>query len=46
MQTFADSNELLAHTSPFSFNFYILDLMLPGVHGVELIRILRDTLPH
>ena len=23
VQTFADSNELLAHTSPFSFNFYI-----------------------
>lgn len=41
VQTFADSNELLAHTSPFSFNFYILDLMLPGVDGVELIRILR-----
>ena len=41
VQTFADSNELLAHTSPFSFNFYILDLMLPGVDGVELIRIPR-----
>ncbi|MBP6544502.1 MAG: response regulator, partial [Piscinibacter sp.] len=41
VSTFGDSNELLAHTSPFSFNFYILDLMLPGVDGVELIRILR-----
>jgi two-component system OmpR family response regulator len=38
---FADSNDLLADTAPFSYGFYLVDLMLPGIDGVELIRILR-----
>jgi DNA-binding response OmpR family regulator len=38
---YADSNDLLTSTAPFDFDFYIVDLMLPGVGGVELIRLLR-----
>ena len=38
---FEDSNQLLADASPFSDEFYVVDLMLPGVPGEELIRILR-----
>ncbi|HEY8876757.1 MAG TPA: response regulator, partial [Roseateles sp.] len=38
---FDDSNALLASPDAFSFDFYLVDLMLPGVNGVELIKILR-----
>ncbi|MBA4218663.1 MAG: response regulator transcription factor [Roseateles sp.] len=38
---FDDSNALLAAPDAFSFDFYLVDLMLPGVNGVELIKILR-----
>ncbi|MBN8480035.1 MAG: response regulator transcription factor [Xanthomonadales bacterium] len=38
---FADSSDLLADASAYQAEFYIVDLMLPGVDGVELIRILR-----
>jgi two-component system OmpR family response regulator len=38
---FADSNELLAHEGAFDFGFYVTDLMLPGVQGTELIKVLR-----
>lgn len=38
---FADSNELLAHPGAFDFEFYVTDLMLPGVQGLELIKVLR-----
>ncbi|MFZ5551088.1 MAG: response regulator transcription factor [Pseudomonadota bacterium] len=38
---FADSTDLLADTAPFSYGFYLVDLMLPGIDGVELIRVLR-----
>lgn len=38
---FDDSNALLASPEAFSFDFYLVDLMLPGVNGVELIKILR-----
>ncbi len=41
VRVFADSNDLLADAAPFNYGFYVLDLMLPGVDGVELIRILR-----
>jgi two-component system, OmpR family, response regulator len=41
VEAFADSNDLLAHADSFSFDFYVTDLMLPGVEGVELIKILR-----
>jgi DNA-binding response OmpR family regulator len=38
---FADSNDLLTSDQPFGFAFYIVDLMLPGVDGVDLIGLLR-----
>ena len=41
VRTFADSNHLLADADPFGDAFYVIDLMLPGVGGEELIRILR-----
>ena len=41
VQTFRDSNDLLVATSPYEFGFYLVDLTLPGVDGVELIRLLR-----
>ncbi|WP_295855428.1 response regulator transcription factor [uncultured Xylophilus sp.] len=41
VQVFGDSNDLLAAQTPYSFDFYIFDLMLPGVDGLDLIKILR-----
>lgn len=41
VRVFADSSDLLASESPFGYEFYVVDLMLPGVVGDELIRILR-----
>ena len=38
---YADSNEMLAGAHAFAHDFYVVDLMLPGVDGVELIKILR-----
>jgi two-component system OmpR family response regulator len=38
---YADSSDLLADREPYRHEFYVVDLMLPGVDGVELIRILR-----
>jgi DNA-binding response OmpR family regulator len=41
VSVFNDSNTLLADSDPNRFDFYLVDLMLPGVDGVELINILR-----
>ncbi len=41
VQPYADSNDLLTGAAPFDHSFYILDLMLPGVDGVDLITLLR-----
>ncbi len=41
VEAFADSNDLLAHEGAFDFAFYVTDLMLPGVQGIELIKVLR-----
>jgi DNA-binding response OmpR family regulator len=41
VDAFADSNQLLAHPGAYGYGFYVLDLMLPGVDGVELIKVLR-----
>ena len=41
VQVFSDSNQLLTHADAYNFGFYLLDLMLPGIDGVELIKILR-----
>lgn len=41
VDAFADSNELLAHPDPYAYAFYVTDLMLPGVDGADLIKVLR-----
>jgi len=41
VEVFGDSNDLLAHDAPFSYGFYVVDLMLPGIDGVDLIKLLR-----
>jgi DNA-binding response OmpR family regulator len=41
VDVFGNSNDLLAHVDAFAFAFYVVDLMLPGVDGLELIDILR-----
>jgi two-component system, OmpR family, response regulator len=41
VDVFADSSDLLASEGAYTYDFYIVDLMLPGVDGVETIRILR-----
>jgi len=41
VDVFGNSNDLLAHENAFGFAFYVVDLMLPGVDGIELIDILR-----
>ena len=38
---FADSDDLLCSENPFGFDFYVIDLMLPGVDGLSLLRLLR-----
>ena len=38
---YSDSSDLLADEAPYRFDFYVLDLMLPGVGGTELLRIIR-----
>ncbi len=39
--TFLDSADLLACRDPYGFEFYVTDLMLPSVDGVDLITVLR-----
>jgi len=39
--SFADSSELLTCADPYAFEFYVTDLTLPSVDGVELIKLLR-----
>ena len=41
VSTFADSADLLASADPYSFDFYVADLMLPSVDGLTLINVLR-----
>jgi two-component system OmpR family response regulator len=41
VDVFADSNDLLAHMDPYNYDFYVVDLNLPGVDGVNLIKVLR-----
>lgn len=38
---FHDSDEFLTSPAAFDFDFYVIDLMLPGVDGVDLIRLIR-----
>lgn len=39
--TFDDSSDLLTCADPYAFEFYLTDLMLPSVDGVDLIKVLR-----
>jgi DNA-binding response OmpR family regulator len=41
VERFADSTDLLAHADAFGYDFYVVDLMLPGIDGVDLIKVLR-----
>ncbi|MFM9916610.1 MAG: response regulator transcription factor [Rhizobacter sp.] len=41
VDAFADSTDLLARADPFAYDFYVTDLMLPGVDGTGLIKVLR-----
>ncbi|SHN28782.1 response regulator transcription factor [Rhizobacter sp. OV335] len=41
VRVFGDSSDLLVDPQAYEFEFYVLDLTLPGVDGVELLRILR-----
>lgn len=38
---FSDSDEFLTSSGAFSFEFYVVDLMLPGVDGLDLVRLVR-----
>jgi len=38
---FHDSDEFLTAPGAFEFDFYVVDLMLPGVDGIDLIRLVR-----
>ena len=41
VDVFGDSNDLLTAVNAFDYDFYVLDLALPGIDGVELIKLLR-----
>ncbi|CAM3851411.1 response regulator transcription factor [Roseateles saccharophilus] len=41
VRVFADSNDLLGDLQSHGYDFYVVDLMLPGIDGVDLIKILR-----
>lgn len=41
VDTFSDSNDLLTHPQPYDYDFYVVDLMLPGIDGEDLIKVLR-----
>ncbi|MGQ0598160.1 response regulator transcription factor [Aquabacterium sp.] len=41
VDVFSDSNDLLVHADPYGYQFYLVDLMLPGIDGVDLIKLLR-----
>ena len=41
VDVFADSNDLLAHADAFGYDFYLTELALPGVDGINLIKVLR-----
>ena len=41
VDVFNDSTRFLAHTAPYGYEFYVVDLMLPGIGGLDLIKVLR-----
>jgi two-component system, OmpR family, response regulator len=38
---FGDSDDFLVAPNAYDFDFYLVDLMLPGIDGLDLIRLLR-----
>lgn len=40
-RVFADSDDFLTTSGAFDFDFYIIDLSLPGVDGMDLVRLVR-----
>lgn len=41
VEVFPDSDDLLTANAPYEYDFYVVDLMLPGVDGIQLMRLLR-----
>lgn len=41
VDVFDDSNDLVTDPAAFGYDFYVVDLMLPGVDGLTLIKLLR-----
>jgi len=41
VDVFVDSDDLLADSRTYTYDFYVVDLMLPGIGGTDLIRVLR-----
>ena len=42
---FADSDEFLTSAGAFDFEFFVIDLTLPGVDGLDLVRLIRRKGP-
>jgi DNA-binding response OmpR family regulator len=38
---FSDGDEFLTDAAAFEFDFYLVDLMLPGIDGLNLVRLIR-----
>ena len=41
VKAFGDSSDLLVEAGAFEFDFYVLDLGLPGIDGVDMLKLLR-----
>jgi DNA-binding response OmpR family regulator len=41
VDAFSDSNHLLACSRPYAYGLYVTELDLPGVDGIDLIKVLR-----
>jgi len=45
VRVFSDSDEFLTSPGAWEHDFYVIDLMLPGVDGVDLVRLVRRKGP-
>jgi len=45
VQVFNDGDDFLVSAGAFEFGFYVIDLMLPGVDGIDLVRLVRRKGP-
>lgn len=41
VNVYGDSNDLLALNDPYAHDFYVVDLTLPGIDGLNLIKLIR-----